>query len=114
MKVVEANGFYFPPDFMPDSLEFSTRTYEAGDVTVHLKISSATPGLVGELAEHLKQNREKYLVHMPIERIVNVLDEASQRWLDKDYPYRKLALKTIPVITGFSPEAIEASISIFR
>ncbi|MBW1900335.1 MAG: hypothetical protein JRJ20_01740 [Deltaproteobacteria bacterium] len=112
MTVVEAHGYYFPPDFMPDLPEFSTRTYEEGDVTVHLKIPSATPGLVAKLAEHLKENRGKYLAHMPIERIVNVLDEASQRWLDKDYPYRKLALQTIPVITGFSPEAIEASIDV--
>jgi len=112
MKSVEANGYYFPPDFISHIPNFRTRTYDQGGVTVHLKTPPATPGLVGELARHLKKNREKYLVRMPIERIVDVLDKASQRWLDSAYPYRKLALQIIPAITGFSPEAIEASIDV--
>jgi len=112
MKTVEAHGYYVPPDFRPQLPDFATRTYEQGDMAVRLKFPPATPELVEALSEHLKKNREEHLACMPIERIVSVLDEASRRWLDKDYPYRKLALQTIPVITGFSPEAIEASIDV--
>jgi len=111
MKTVEANGYYFPPDFRYP-ISFTTKAYEHEDVTVHLKIPPATPDLVEALAEHLKKNREKHLARMPIERIVAVLDKASRRWLDEDYPYRRLALQTIPVITGFSREAVEASIDV--
>ncbi len=110
MKTVEANGYYFPPDFKnPD---FTTRTYEQGEVTVQLKIPQASPELVDSLCEHLKNSRKKYLARMPVQRIVEVLDKASRCWLDKDYPYRKLAIKTIQVITGFSPETIETSIDV--
>ena len=111
MKTVDANGYYFPTDFRYP-ISYTTKTYKHEDVTVHLKIPPATPDLVAALAEHLKKNREKHLSRMPIERIVAVLDKASRLWLDKDYPYRRLALQTIPVITGFSSEAVEASIDV--
>ncbi len=111
MKTVEANGYYFPPDFSYP-VSFTTKTYDHGDVTIHLKIPPATPDLVEALAAHLKKNRDKHLARMPIERIVAVLDKASRLWLDTDYPYRRLALQTIPVMTGFSREAVEASIDV--
>jgi hypothetical protein len=63
------------------------------------------------LTQQLKKDRERYLAHLPIEKVVQVLDAASRRWLDKNYPLRRLALKTIPLTTGFSPEVVEASIN---
>ena len=112
MKTLEADGYFFPPDFKNRVLDFETKTYVQGDATVRLKIPPATPDLVDLLAKHLKKNRKAYLARLPISEIVGVLDEASRRWLDRDYPYRRLALRTIPAITGFSAEAIEASIDV--
>jgi len=112
VKTIESHGYYVPPDFSNQISDFTTRTYKQGDITVKLKFPRATPDLVEALSAHLKKNREKHLARMPIQRIVSVLDEASRRWMDKDYPYRKLALQTIPVITGFSSETIEASIDV--
>jgi len=112
MEVVEAQGYYFPTGFQGEVGDFKTEIYQGEEVAVHLKIPRVTRDTVKGLAGFLKENREKHLTHLSIERIIDVLDEASRRWLDKDYPYRKHALKTIPIITGFSPEVVAASIDV--
>ena len=110
MEVIEAAGYYLPQGFEKHVKAFTTEVYQAPEIAVHLKVPSVSGAMVEVLADHLKKEREKYLAHQPIERIIDVLDEASRRWLGKNYPYRELALKTIPVITGFSREVVEASI----
>ena len=112
MEAIEADGYYFPPEFREQVKTFRTEVYQDGELTVRLKIPSVTGAMVEVLADHLKKGREKYLAHQPIERIIDVLDEASRRWLDRSYPYRELVLKTIPVVTGFSREVVEASIDV--
>ncbi|MCP4666450.1 MAG: hypothetical protein GY849_08780, partial [Deltaproteobacteria bacterium] len=110
MEVIEAMGYYFPDGFNPGSLTFRTEEFQRNDVTVRLEIPTVTRAFVEVLADYLIKKRESYLARLPIERIIDILDKASRLWLDRDYPYRKMALKTIPVITGFSPEVVEASI----
>ena len=112
MEVIEAAGYYLPSGFKEDVKAFSTEVYQGRDIAVHVKVPSVNRAMVEALADHLKEEREKYLAHQPIERIVAVLDEASRRWLDKSYPYRELVLKAIPVITGFSREVVETSIDV--
>jgi hypothetical protein len=112
MEFIEEHGYYLPSGLREEVRDFRTESYQYGDVTVHLKIPLVTRDTVRILAGCLKKNREKYLAHLPTERIVDVLDEASRRWLDKEYPYRRQALKTIPVITGFSPEMVAESIDV--
>ena len=110
MEVIEAAGYYLPPGFKEHAKAFSTEVYQDREIEVHVKVPSVSSTMIKALGDHLKKEREKYLAHQPIERIVDVLDEASRRWLDKSYRYRELVLKTIPVITGFSREVVEASV----
>jgi hypothetical protein len=112
MEIIEVNGYYLPPGLREGLKTFRTEVYQDDSTTLHLKIPVVTRAVVEELADQLKKNRKAYLAELPIERIIAILDEASRRWLDKDYPYRKLALRTIPVVTGFSPEVVEASIDV--
>ena len=106
----ELEAYHVPPG-LRDWVKISrTVVYEDGSTRILLKIPSIDRTLIQSLIHHLKEKRGVYLANLPIETIVHVLDVASRRWLDKNYPLRKLALKTIPLITGFSPEVVEASI----
>jgi hypothetical protein len=112
VETIEVSGYYLPPRLQEEIKTFRTEVYKNDSITVHLKIPVVTRAIVEELTDQLKKNREEYLSQLPIERIIAILDEASQRWLDRDYPYRKVALQTIPVVTGFSREVVEASIDV--
>jgi hypothetical protein len=112
MEIIEVDAYYLPPDFRAQVKAFRTEVYEEDGITIHLKIPAVDKTLVENLAGHLKKSRGIYLSCLPIKRIIDVLDAASRKWLDRNYPYRELALKTIPVITGFSREVVEASIDV--
>jgi hypothetical protein len=110
METIEVDAYYLPPNFRPQVKDFRTEVYQDKNITIHLKIPLISRSFVGTLTHQLKKNREAYLASLPIERIIDVLDEASRKWLERDYPLRNLALKTIPLITHFSREVVEASI----
>ena len=112
MEIIEVDAYYLPPDFRPQVKDFRTEIYQDEDITLHLKTPLISKSFVETLTGHLKKNREAYLANLPIERIINVLDEASRKWLAKDYPLRNLALKTIPAVTRFSREVVETSIDV--
>ncbi len=112
MEIIEIEAYYLPPQLRDRVKGLRTEVYQDEKIRIDLKIPSIDDTFVKMLTQQLKKNRERYLAHLPIEKIVHVLDEASRRWLDKNYPLRKLALKTIPLITGFSPEIVEASIDV--
>ena len=112
MEIIEVDAYYLPADLRAQVKTFRTEAYQDEDITIHLKIPQISRSFVETLTDHLKKNRETYLASLPIGKIVDVLDQASRRWLERDYPLRKLALKTIPAITHFSREVVEASIDV--
>ncbi len=112
MEIIEVDAYYLPADFRAQVKAFRTEVYQDEDITIHLKIPQISRSFMETLTDHLKKSRELYLASLPIGRIIDVLDQASRRWLEKDYPLRKLALKTIPAVTHFSREVVEASIDV--
>jgi hypothetical protein len=112
METIEVNGYYLPPRLRNGIKDFRTEVYHNESITIRLHTPVLTRAFVEDLADQLKKNREEYLAELPLERIIAVLDEASRRWLDRDYTRRQLALRTIPVVTGFSPEMVAASIDV--
>lgn len=110
MEIIEADAYYLPPDFRSQVKDFRTEVYEDENITIQLKIPRISTSFLETLTDHLKKKRETYLASLPIGKIIDVLDQASRRWLERDHPLRKLALKTIPAITHFSREVVEASI----
>jgi len=112
MEIIEVDAYYLPPDLRAQVKTIRTEAYQDEDITIHLKIPQISRSFVETLTDHLKKNRETYLAGLPIGKIIDVLDQASRRWLERDYPLRQLALKTIPAITHFSREVVEASIDV--
>ncbi len=112
MEIIEVDAYYLPPGFRSQVKDFRTEVYQDENITIHLKIPLISRSLVETLTHQLKKNREAYLASLPIKRIIDVLDEASRKWLERDYLLRNLALKTIPAITHFSREVVEASIDV--
>ena len=111
MEHIEIEAYYLPPQLRDRVKVLRPAVYQDGKIHIDLKIPLIDDTFVKMLTQQLKKNRERYLAHLPIEKVVQVLDAASRRWLDKNYPLRRLALKTIPLTTGFSPEVVEASIN---
>ncbi len=110
MEHLELEAYHVPYRLRDWTKVSQTAIYENGATRIFLKIPSVDRIFIQSLTRYLKEKRKSYLADLPVETIVHVLDGASRRWLDRDYPLRRLALKAIPLITGFSPEVVEASI----
>ncbi|MCX8118008.1 MAG: hypothetical protein N3G78_08770 [Desulfobacterota bacterium] len=110
MEELELEAYRLPPNWRGEVESFRRVVFEDGATRIFLKIPSIRQEAIRSLTRHLKERREEYLADLPIERIVEVLDEASRRWLDRRYPLRRLALDAIPLLTGLSREGVEASI----
>jgi len=75
--------------------------------------ATLSAGMIGEACQTLKRNRERYLANRSTHSLVNVLSHVAKRWLEPDYPFRKLALEQGPAATGFSPATLATGLDSF-
>jgi hypothetical protein len=72
-----------------------------------------SPALIAEACQALKRNRERYLMNRSTERLIKVLSDVADGWLQAENPFRKLALELGPVQTGFSRETLARGLDNF-
>ena len=84
--------------------------YFLADLPAGATLSAA---MIAEACQTLKRNRERYLSHRPTHSLVSVLSDVAQRWLEPDYPFRRLALEQGPAATGFSAPTLAAGLDCF-
>ncbi|MGG0383456.1 acyl-CoA reductase [Priestia filamentosa] len=103
-NIKELNAFRVPNSIKLN--EFQLKTIESSDITFTLKIPVITVDVLERIIHQVQLNRDQYLASMPITDIVNKIDMAVQKWLNPDYPLRKLAERVIPLITGYDQEMV--------
>ena len=69
--------------------------------------------MIGEACQTLKRNRERYLAGRTTQRLVNLLSDVGESWLQADYPFRKLALEEGTARTGFSRATLVKGLDAF-
>ena len=79
-----------------------------------LGTNSALSGtIITDAALTLKRNRAQYLATKSAPAIVKLLDDLGENWLDKDFPFRKMALEEGPEKTGFSRPVLQHGLDLF-
>jgi hypothetical protein len=100
----------FPCYHLPESsligATFQSLTFERGGDRVVLEVPVLTEAQLTDAIRTIKNRRENYLKRLRVHEIVDLLDEAVQRWLDPHYELRGLAERWLPVITGYDSEMI--------
>src|SRR5262245_23831898 len=69
--------------------------------------------MITEACRTLKRNREKYLATRSTHSLVELLCDVAERWLQREYPFRKLALQNGPAVTGFSAATLASGLDAF-
>jgi hypothetical protein len=75
--------------------------------------ASLLPAMITEACQTLKRNRERYLAHRTTHQLVQILVEVAQGWLQTDNRFRKLALESGPLATGFSQATLAKGLDNF-
>jgi len=72
-----------------------------------------TPLMITEACQTLRRNRQHYLATRTTESVLKLLSDVAARWLEADYPFRKLALEQGPRATVFSSATIASGLDAF-
>lgn len=75
--------------------------------------ASLTAAIIREACQTLKRNRAQFLAGRSTQNMVRVLCDTAENWLQPDYPYRRLALKSGPAASGFSSATLSAGLDAF-
>jgi hypothetical protein len=75
--------------------------------------ATLTPLMLEEACQTLKRNRERYLAERSTASLIRVLSGVAESWLQRDYPFRQLALEEGPRATGFSAATLAWGLDAF-
>ncbi|UTR10162.1 acyl-CoA reductase [Evansella sp. LMS18] len=76
-----------------------------------LSVPMLTPALIEQIMDKLKEQQMEYVSTLRTNDLIEVFDQAIERWLDPEYELRKLAEQFLPVITGYDGEMIRLFLS---
>ncbi|MFA9560437.1 acyl-CoA reductase [Evansella sp. AB-rgal1] len=105
---------YFIPNQCKDLFEaatFKTLVFENHGEKVELEVPELTPEMVSHVIETIKNQQQNYLRTLKTNDVIEVMDQAVQKWLNPQYELRQLAEQMLPVITGYDKEMVRLYIS---
>ncbi|MBX5493093.1 MAG: acyl-CoA reductase [Chloroflexi bacterium] len=82
-------------------LEFPPDGDRATGAAVVLRVPVLAPAQLAAVVEHIAAARDAYLARVPVSQVVATIDRAINRWLDPWSPWRRLAERALPAITGY-------------
>lgn len=99
---------YYLSEVKEDSFkEWVPLEFGSDGTRVRMRSPVLTPELLSRIISDLMKAQADYLAHLPVFEIVETISKVVNLWSDPEYPPRKLALKFLPAITGFSTPMIE-------
>ena len=66
-----------------------------------------TPAVIAEACDALRQNRRRYLLERSTESLLRTLALVAEKWLDNNYPIRRMALECGARQSGFPLSSIQ-------
>lgn len=111
LKIIPVDLFKIPKaTFLT---EFRYQSIRLGETVYSLRLPILTPTELKVLIDQLKANQKAYLSHLKVAEIIDWIDQAIQCWTNPKCPQRQLAIKLLPVITGYNAETIKLEIKRF-
>jgi hypothetical protein len=113
MKEILVRGYYLPERLRKEVSQFSYSVHEfpERDTVIKVEFPVVNPDFLESVIAFLK-NSKAYLEGKTVEEIADILDRASERWLDDGFDKKVSAVDTISLFTGFAPEMVRESIKV--
>ena len=99
------------PGLSVDEVEWTELHFGDGDHAVDISVPVLTDTQMAALAERVRAASRTHLNPMPVAQIVDIVDRAVDRLLDRDNPLRQKAEKLLPCVTGYDSEMIRLGLT---
>ncbi len=99
------------PGLADADVAWHTLSFERGNRTVTVEVPALTEAQLGGLAETVRRAGQAKLRAIPVSRIVDSIDRAIARLLDRNDPWRRKAEELLPLVTGYDAEMVRLGLT---
>jgi hypothetical protein len=99
------------PSFLIDEIEWEKLKFSRNSQSLALEVPILTTEQCERLTRHIKVSSASFLKKQTTNVIIELIDVAIERLLNRDDPIRRKAEQLLPLITGFDAEMIRLSLT---
>ena len=99
------------PRFLADEISWKKLEFPENSISLALEVPVLTAEQCDRLTGHIKTNSAGFLKEQTTNVIIELIDAAIERFLNRDDPVRQKAEQLLPLITGFDAEMIRLSLT---
>lgn len=107
----EAAGYL--PDIGEESFETKTLTFKGSEGHIEVEVPLLTREQLEKVMDQVKRASAEILKTFTTSEIVDIVDQAIERWLDRSSPYRQKAERLLPAVTGYDTEMVRLGLTTF-
>ncbi len=110
--IMKEKAGYLPRSVV-EGVEYHTLKFHKGIDVLEVQVPVLTKDQLAALGDRIKIQSRKILKSFTVDQIINIIDQASERFLDRNSPLRQKAEKLLPIITGYDQEVIRLGLTSF-
>jgi hypothetical protein len=99
------------PGLAADQVEWRVLRFGRGIETLEIEVPVLSDAQMASLAARVRDASRHHLKTLSTARIVDIIDRAIARLLDRDDPYRRKAEALLPIVTGYDGEMIRLGLT---
>ncbi|WP_449254498.1 acyl-CoA reductase [Bosea sp. (in: a-proteobacteria)] len=99
------------PGLSREALRWREVAHGAWGERVVLALPELDAAQAAALCERVRENARERLKQMPVARIVDAVDAAVARLLDREHPLRRKAEHLLPIVTGYDRETVRLGLT---
>ena len=102
------------PGLRDDEVQWQTLRFESREGhALEVAVPQLTAPQMQALAERVRKAADSRLRPMPVAEIIEAIDRAVARLLDRNDPYRQLAERWLPVVSGYDADMVRLGLTGF-
>ena len=99
------------PGLDPAAIAWRETRFSAWGQSVDVALPVLSSAQAQALGNHVRSHAESHLRQLPVMQIVETIDRAIARLLDRDDPYRKRAEAILPILTGYDAQMVRLALT---
>lgn len=99
------------PGLDANDVDWQTLVFDRGNESLEVAVPVLTDAQLDALANRVRNAGRSYLKALTVPQIVDRIDAAVVRLLDRDDPFRRKAEELLPLVTGYNSEMVRLGLT---
>lgn len=110
MKVERITAGHLP-GLRDDEVQWHVLPFERDGLRLEVSVPMLTAAQMQALAQRVREAADRHLRAMPVAEIIDVIDRAITRLLDRNDPFRREAEAWLPVVSGYDADMLRLGLT---